>query len=458
MSRQIVTLIFDIGKTTKKVLVFDSSFHTLEEQTKNFPEVADDEGFPCEDLRSLTEWLLQNVDHYLQHPEFLVTHINVSAYGASLVHLDQNGEVLYPFYNYLKPFPEEWKLNFNQRYNQKNNISIATASPFLGLLNAGLQLYWLKHAKPQKFSAIATTLHFPQYFTYLLTKIKFTENTSLGCHTMMWDFSKGDYHSWIDYEGLRKLFPPVRQADATIVHLVNGKSLTVGIGVHDSSAALMPYLVTMQEKFLLLSTGTWNICFNPFNGDLLTVEELNQDCLCFLTYDNRQVKASRIFLGHEHELQQQALASYFNVAKDAYQNIPFDEDLYCTIKSTSGFKQFKPLGMQGTGPFISNTNDVGDNSTFNNFAEAQHHLIHQLVVWQKISIDLIDPQQTIRDLIVVGGFTKSKMFIEIMKKELPGRRILLSDQPRAAALGAAWLVTGKSSYHNKSHLLNVLPA
>ena len=85
-------------------------------------------------------------------------------------------------------------------------------------------------------------------------------------------------------------------------------------------------------------------------------------------------------------------------------------------------------------------------SAFKNFEEAQHHLIRQLVCWQKISIDLIDPKGEVKDLIVVGGFTKSKLFLEIMKLELPERRILISDHPRATALGAAWLVKGKEAY------------
>ena len=85
-------------------------------------------------------------------------------------------------------------------------------------------------------------------------------------------------------------------------------------------------------------------------------------------------------------------------------------------------------------------------------------MIRQLVCWQKISIDLIDQKGEVKDLIVVGGFTKSKLFLEVMKLELPERRILMSDHPRATALGAAWLVCGKEAYGDKNHLLNVSEA
>jgi sugar (pentulose or hexulose) kinase len=456
LNKQAVTLIFDIGKTTKKVLVFDQNFHTLEEKTENFPETEDEDGFPSENLAVLTQWVLTMVDYYLTHPKFVVTHINVSAYGASLVHLS-NGHALHTFYNYLKPFPEDCKNDFLGTYNIKNRLLTSTASPYLGLLNSGLQLYWLKHKKPALFRSIDTSLHFPQYFTYLLTKEKFSDITSIGCHTMLWDFAKHDYHDWVDKEKLRHLFPKIYSADHTTSYIRNGTEIKIGVGVHDSSAALMPYLAVMKEKFLLLSTGTWNICFNPFNAELLTDKELQEDCLCFLTYEAKPVKASRIFLGHEHELQQLALAKHFGVEQQAYKTVEFDRQLYFHLKHSNSFKAFSPLGMNGTGPRLDTDISSTNFDSFKSFEEAQHHLIRQLVRWQKISIDLIDPRAEVKNLIVVGGFTKSKLFLDILKIELPERKVMLSDHPRAAALGAAWLVCGKDAYSGKSDLLNLIP-
>jgi L-fuculokinase len=454
LSQQAVTLIFDIGKTTKKVLVFDKDFHAIEEQTEIFPEINDEDGFPCENLDAVTQWVNAKLDHFLNHRDLLVTHVNFSTYGASLVHLDEQGNPV-AFYNYLKPLPENCRNEFFSNYNSKNDLLTRTASPYLGLLNSGLQLYWLKHFRPEKFSHIVTSLHFPQYFPFLLTKRKFSEITSIGCHTMLWDFEKQDYDEWVYKEQVDRFFPPVQTADHTVDHLHGGRKIKVGVGVHDSSAALMPYLGVMKEKFLLLSSGTWNICFNPFNKDLLSPNELAQDCLCFLTFDGKPVKASRIFLGHEHELQQRDLAAYFNVGAESYRTIEFNLPLYQQLKKKKLFVDFCPLGMEGTGPHLKANLSPTNYSAFKNFDEAQHQLIRQLVCWQKISIDLIDPRGEVKDLIVVGGFTKSKLFLEIMKLELPERRILISDHPRATALGAAWLVCGEEAYADKTHLLNV---
>ena len=452
-----VTLIFDIGKTTKKIVVFDNEFHVVEEQTVQFKETRDEEGFPSEDLDAVSSWVNEVLNSFCQNPKYRVTHVNFSTYGASMVHLDHNGKAILPFINYLKPLPADVKEKFLGDYDNGEGICQSTASPYLGMLNSGLQLYWLKNKKPDIFSNISTSLHFPQYFSSMLTNQRMADITSVGCHTMLWNFGANDYHAWVDKEDLRKLFPKIYNTDKTIDYRIIDKSVTVGIGVHDSSAALMPYLVVMKEKFLLLSTGTWNICFNPFNHQLLTQDELSQDCLCYMTFDGKPVKASRIFLGHEHELQQNAIAAHFKVDPDDYKAIRFNENLYTKI-SEGKSTDFKPLGMQGTGPFLVSTPESTDYEGLGTFEEAQHHLIRQLVRWQKISIDLLDPEFDVNNIILVGGFTKSNLFLEIMKRELPQRKILVSDHPRATALGAAWLVRGKDSYSDKKSLLNVIPA
>jgi sugar (pentulose or hexulose) kinase len=374
-----------------------------------------------------------------------------------MVHLDASKEMMEPFINYLKPLPELLKQKFLDLYDKEKNICRTTASPFLGLLNSGLQLYFIKHQKPERFARIATSIHLPQYFTYILTGQIFNDITGIGCHTMTWDFGKQNYHRWVDEEDLRRLFPPPSNADKTVKVKIGDNQITAGIGVHDSSAALMPYLVVMKEPFLLLSTGTWNICFNPFNQRLLTQNELSQDCLCYMTFDGKPVKASRIFLGNENELQQRMLAKYYNVDHDAYKRVTFDHALYEQI-SKGKFVNFAPLGMKGTGPILNTPVKETDLSSINSFEEVQHHFARQMVQWQKISVDLLDPDFAVKNIIVVGGFTKNKLFLEIMKREMPERNLLVSDHPRATALGAAWLVTGKDSYLKKAALLNVAPA
>jgi L-fuculokinase len=454
--KQPVTLIFDVGKTTKKALVFDERFNALEEKTVTFPEITDDDGFAAENLQMISAWVTEIFNEILNHSSWQLTHLNFAAYGASFVHLDSDGNVSLPLYNYLKPLPEECRKNFISLYNADNLLFKTTASPMIGMLNSGLQLFWLKNHKQKHFASIQTSLHLPQYFPFLITGKKYTEITSVGCHTMLWDFGAMTYHKWVTKENLIAFFPELHTAEFHADHYISGRKITVGIGVHDSSAALMPYLITMNERFMLLSTGTWNIAFNPFNHQPLSDDELSKDCLSYLTYDGKPVKASRIFLGHEHELQIEALGDFFKVEEHYYKNIAFDERLYLKLASGNDDKKaIHPIGMEGSGPLFAKPKLKTDFNGFNGYEEAYHQVLRHLAAWQKLSLDLADPRKEIKTVIVVGGFTKNPLFMEILKREISDRAFTVSDHPRASALGAAWLVHEKQSYSNASELLKI---
>jgi hypothetical protein len=125
----------------------------------------------------------------------------------------------------------------------------------------------------------------------------------------------------VQREGIDMKLAPLMACNAT-VELNTGKQvLAGGCGLHDSSAALIPYLAAFTEPFVLISTGTWCISLNPFNDTPLTAAELQQDCLCYLSYDGRPVKASRLFAGRLHEIQAKRLAQHFHKPDDHYKNI-----------------------------------------------------------------------------------------------------------------------------------------
>ena len=433
--------------------MFNRHFDVLDEVTEIFSETVDHDNFPCEDLPRVTEWTQNNIKRFLNDKALAVTHINVSAYGASLVAIGANGHAITPFYNYLKPCPEEIREMFHRHYVDETFLA-DTASPWLGLLNSGIQAYWLKHCKPNEFKAISLFLHLPQYFSFLMTGHAVSEKTSIGCHTMLWDFPNDQYHSWVRKENLESMFPPIVPVNSRRGYTLHGQQVTIGAGVHDSSAALMPYLVTRTQPFLMLSTGTWNICFNPWNHDPLTKEELSKDCLSYMTYEGKPVKASRIFLGHEHEIQQRELAQYFNIDKDFYKTVRFDERIYHQTKQDCRGR-FHPIGMEGTGPLPEKQLQKTDYTLFTDFPTAQHQLMIDLVSWQKLALNLTDPKGHVNDVIVVGGFAKSLMFLETLKREIPERSFYVSDHPRASALGAAWLVQDPEDLKGSIHLLNI---
>jgi sugar (pentulose or hexulose) kinase len=279
-------------------LLFDEQYRIICEQGDRLAQTTDEDGFPCEDVDLLTEWVRTQFRHVIEDPKFDVEAVNFSGYGASLVHLDDHGKILTPLYNYLKPYPDSLKKTLYTKYGGVEEFCVATASPSLGSLNSGFQLYRIKKENPRVFKRIKHSLHLPQYLTHVLSGAYHSEITSVGCHTHLWDFRKNDYHDWVKEEELLEKFPPLYSS--LVGGLFEGR-IPVGPGYHDSSSALIPYLTGFTEPFVLISTGTWMISMNPFNSTPLTAEELDADCLCYLTPEGRQVKSSRYFGGDEHE-------------------------------------------------------------------------------------------------------------------------------------------------------------
>lgn len=208
-----VIAIFDVGKTNKKLFLIDENYSIVYERSARFVETVDEDGEPCENLESLRSSVYDSLHQVLQLKEFDVRAINFSTYGASFVYLDENGNPLTPLYNYLKEYPEALKKAFYAEYGGEEKISLETASPILGSLNSGMQLYRLKNEKPEIFKKVKWALHLPQYLSYLITGKAVADITSIGCHTQLWDFNKSEYHNWVKTEKIDEKFGTFTPAD-----------------------------------------------------------------------------------------------------------------------------------------------------------------------------------------------------------------------------------------------------
>lgn len=428
-------LIFDIGKTNKKILLFDLELKILHEEESIFEELADDDGFPGDDMDRLEQWILEACSRYAKDDRFILRGINFTTYGASLMYLDETGERLTPVYNYLKPMPEGVVKPLYERYGGEEEFCRKTASPKLGMLNSGLQALWLKKLKPEIFSQVRSILHLPQYLSYLLNGKITSEHTSIGCHTALWDFDGMAYHPWTMQLG--DTLPVPEEVENTYPSINQDFTLPVGIGIHDSSSSLVPYLMNSQEEFILVSTGTWCISMNPFNSDPLTAHELNKDCLSFMSIRQKPVKSSRLFLGRIHDLNVHRLSSLFEKEDKAYKKVELDEAMIRSLsKGKRGRRVFFAEGL---------TDDYMDRSVdkeqFQNFEEAYHQLLMDLVDLTKNSIGLIIPEEDrSKKIFISGGFSKNPIFLKLLASHFPDKRVFTSEVANATSLGAALIL------------------
>jgi sugar (pentulose or hexulose) kinase len=412
-----VIAVFDIGKTNKKFFLFDEQYRIVHERSQQFSETTDEDGDACDDLPALTTWVKQSFHEVSSVTQYDIRAVNFSAYGASFVHIDGDGMPVAPIYNYLKPYPAELQRALYDAYGGECEMSVRTASPVLGSLNSGMQLYGIKKMKPHLFNRIKYSLHLPQYLSYLFTGKAYADITSIGCHTGLWDFSKNDYHTWVHREGIDTKLPVVWPCTKTLTTQTAAGDIQCGTGLHDSSAALIPYLFSFTEPFVLISTGTWCISLNPFNHKPLTAVELQQDCLCYLGYDGQPIKASRLFAGYEHELQVKRLAEHFHTTIDYYKEIVFDNSLNST----------------GRGITFSDT----DLSTCNNYVEAYHLLLHDIIRKQKISTSLVLDGTSVKRIFVDGGFANNPLYMHLLAAAFPSHEVFAASVSQATAIGAA---------------------
>ncbi|MEO6453893.1 MAG: FGGY family carbohydrate kinase [Ginsengibacter sp.] len=448
MPAENVIAIFDIGKTNKKLFLLNTDYKIIFEISARLTETLDEDGDSCEDIKSLRSWVFNSLKEASLLKQYKIVAINFSTYGASLVYLDETGNPVAPLYNYLKEYPAELKQKFYSTYGGEEEFSYRTASPVLGSLNSGMQLYRIKYDKPELFARIKYALHLPQYLNHLFTGKILSDITSVGCHTNLWDFQNNEYHYWVKEEDVLERLAPLYPCDEVTKTSLHGNNYIVGSGLHDSSAALIPYLLNFQQPFVLISTGTWCISLNPFNNTPLTKNELANDCLCYITYEGMPVKASRLFAGHEHEQQADRISHYFNQSVIKYQLMKFDPQIIFKLQTKDKLYTNNETGGRILKRSLFEQRDM---HSFASDEEAYHQLILDIVTLQYTSTQLVLRGTKVTRIFVDGGFSKNVIYMNLLASFFPAYEVYAASVAQATAVGAALCI---HKYWNKNALPN----
>jgi hypothetical protein len=218
-----------------------------------------------------------------------------------------------------------------------------------------------------------------------------------------------------------------------------------GVGIHDSSASLAPYFSSSKGKFLLISTGTWCINMNPFNTEILTSEQLDKDCLCYISITRQPVKSSRLFLGHLHETALKQICDHFRKSEDYYKKVRVDNQLSEILKSKFAEKKV----FFQTGPYSRDLKDYIDMYEFSTFEEAYHQLMNELGDLTLEAINLVIPENDeTENIYITGGFSKNELFQNSISRAFPSKSVYTSEIANGSALGAALVVSGSKSSLN----------
>jgi len=189
-----------------------------------------------------------------------------------------------------------------------------------------------------------------------------------------------------------------------------------------------------MDQFILISTGTWCIFMNPFNKEPLTTEQLRRDSLCYMSIQQQQVKSSRLFLGHIHDVNVERLNRHFGVVSGHYKTIKTTSEKIDRLLRNSRGRVFFRQGVPA-----DNVDSSVNLSHFLTFADAYHQLMLDLVDLSMESLNLIIPTEDhTKTVYISGGFARNELFVRLLASRLPGKKVYTSEIDNATALGRRW--------------------
>ncbi|WP_246229510.1 FGGY-family carbohydrate kinase [Mucilaginibacter humi] len=141
---------------------------------------------------------------------------------------------------------------------------------------------------------------------------------------------------------------------------------------------------------------------------------MEKDCLNYIQYKGKPVKASRLFSGHEYDVGIKAIAEKYGEDVIKYRNISYDTDL------------------------------EGEDII------AYFELMHNLVAKQKIATALVLKNSPVKRIFVDGGFSKNAVFMNLLAKAFPDVEVYAASMAQATALGTALAI--HNSWNTKSDI------
>ncbi len=295
--------VFDVGKTNKKLLVFngrldlvDAAYHTFDQYEKD--------GVQIEAIEETSAWLIASLREMATKHD--IGAVSVSTHGAAFACIDGAGKLALPVLSYTTDPGQDFYSRFSAEFGDPVTLQRETKTPdMIGLGCMAKGIRFAQERWPEAFRNVTAILPLPQYYGFVLTGKTAIDPTNVGCHTAFWNFEEGDWSPLLDRMGLRGLFPrsisnpwdvlgPVTPDVARATGLAEDTVVTVGI--HDSNASLLPYLIKETPPFVVNSTGTVSVSLRPTPDVTLRDEDLGKIVYYNLSAFKTPVKTT-IFMG-----------------------------------------------------------------------------------------------------------------------------------------------------------------
>ncbi len=448
--------ILDVGKTNKKLVIFDDQLQLLESTYRTFPPV-ERNGVPVEDLDGLLTWFFEQLKGFAR--KYPIRAVACSTHGAAFVGVDAEGRQSLPLIDYTYEPGEDFHRRFYERVGDKHQLQRTTATLELkALINPAKALFFAQSQFPEEFARTRYFLPFPSFFGMQLTGEAAAEWTYVGNHTYLWDFHEHRWSQVAERLGIVDRLPqrierPWERLGTLKPELASELGLppdtVVPFGIHDSNASLLPYVLNEQEPFLLNSTGTWCVVMRPAEQVQFAENEIGKSVFYNLSAFGRPVKTAILMAGLEFETYTGILRSLHGTERFP----EFDPEVYRrVIQQRSDF--ILPSIVVGSGQFPdAQPRAISDGVTyrfedirsgtrlppfFSDYATAYAVLNLSIAIQSKVAFERVEVQD-VTNVYTEGGFRNNGDYNAMMAGLFPQHTFSLTGIAEASAFGAAMI-------------------
>lgn len=412
--------VLDIGKTNAKLALFTGGAPVSTASCPN--RVRPGPPFPHYDVEALWDFALDALGE--ANRRAAVGTVVVTAHGAAVALATETGLAL-PIMDYEWPGPDA----VEPAYAALRPPFAETGTlPMAGGLNWGKQVFLASRAHPDEFARTRFILPYPQYWSWRLTGVARSEVTSLGCHSDMWSLGANAPSSLVARCGWTPLLAPLAPAWESLggptpevrARTGLGAGTRVLVGLHDSNASLLPFLLTRAPPFTVVSTGTWVIVLAV--GASLDALDPATDIMASIDVTGRPSPVARFMGGREWDL----------LAAGAPPASPDDLD---AVLASGGMAL--PAFAPHAGPFKGRAGRIEGEVPARPGGRAALASLYLALVTEA-QLDALGARRG--PVIVDGHFAENAAFCAILAALLPDRPILAADA-QGSAFGAALLAT-----------------
>lgn len=451
-----VVAVLDVGKTNKKVSLYDGDLQVVGEERTSF-ELLDYNGIEVEDTDGIMKWFYASLRSLAR--DHRIRAIAVTTHGATFTLLDETGRLAHPVISYTWAGGMQVQDEFYETFGDVKELHRKTGTPDIGFVNMAKVMFFVKTRLPDVWARCRHGLFYGPFFGHELTGRMGLEPTFPGNHTYFWNFAEKTWSEVARKLGADRLFGNELRHSWESLGRVKleiarecglPENCEVTLGVHDSNANFLPYLAKGYTDFLLNSTGTWCVLMRPSETPYLSDEEIalkvffNQDVCA------RPVRTSLMTSGMDYDAFRALTERQDSAGADVVRRVVQEKKLFVVpgvLAEATAFPGVKPRVIEeGQVHLLEDLRGQGKPMTrLEQDYFAALNLGLAIATKKMLACCGIGNKTTV---FIEGGFAKNRVYCEALAALCPDQSFVLTATKEGTAFGTA--LTGWMLARNES--------